>query len=119
MTTTIYHNPNCGTSRKVLAALRAHGEEPEVIEYLKTPPSAAELTSLLARMGMSARQLLRRRGTPYDELGLDDPAWTEARLIELMVAQPILIERPIVVTDRGVRLCRPAERLREILPEGT
>jgi arsenate reductase len=112
---TIYHNPSCATSRKVLAAIRATGVEPRVVEYLKAPPSRAELTSLLSRMGMTPRALLRRRGTPYDALRLDDPKKSDDALIEAMLAQPILIERPIVVTDRGVRLCRPAEKLAEIL----
>jgi len=111
---TIYHNPSCTTSRKVLAAIRATGTEPRVIEYLKTPPSRAELKSLLERMGMTPRALLRRRGTPYDELGLDDPKKTDAALIDAMLTHPILIERPIVVTDRGVRLCRPPDKLAEI-----
>jgi len=113
---TIYHNPSCTTSRKVLAAIRATGAEPRVVEYLKTPPSRAELKSLLDRMGMTPRALLRRRGTPYEELGLDDPKKTDAALIDAMLTHPILIERPIVVTDRGVRLCRPPEKLAEILP---
>ncbi len=111
---TIYHNPSCATSRKVLAAIRASGAEPRVIEYLKTPPSRAELKSLLSRMGMTPRALLRRRGTPFDELGLDDLKQSDDALIDAMLAHPILIERPIVVTERGVRLCRPAERLAEI-----
>jgi arsenate reductase len=110
----IYHNPSCATSRKVLAAIRASGAEPRVIEYLKTPPSRAELKSLLSRMGMTPRALLRRRGTPFDELGLDDLKQSDDALIDAMLAHPILIERPIVVTERGVRLCRPAERLAEI-----
>jgi arsenate reductase (glutaredoxin) len=113
---TIYHNPSCTTSRKVLAAIRATGAEPHVIEYLKTPPSRTELQSLLDRMGMTPRTLLRRRGTPYDELGLDDPKQSDDALIDAMLAHPILIERPIVVTADGVRLCRPAEKLAEILP---
>jgi arsenate reductase len=112
---TIYHNPSCGTSRKVLAAIRDTGAEPRVIEYLKTPPSRTELKSLLSRMGMTPRALLRRRGTPYDELGLDDPKQTDEALIDAMLTHPILIERPIVVTDLGVRLCRPPEKLAEIL----
>ncbi len=111
---TIYHNPSCTTSRKVLAAIRASGTEPRVVEYLKTPPSRAELKSLLERMGMAPRALLRRRGTPYEELGLDDPKKTDTALIDAMLAHPILIERPIVVTERGVRLCRPVEKLAEI-----
>ena len=117
MTITIYHNPKCGTSRKVLAMIRERGEEPKVIEYLQTPPSRAELISLIERMGITPRQLLRRRGTPYDELGLDDPKWSDNQLIDQMLAHPILIERPIVATPLGVRLCRPAERALEILPE--
>jgi arsenate reductase len=112
---TIYHNPSCTTSRKVLAAIRATGAEPRVIEYLKTPPSRAELESLLSRMGMTPRALLRRRGTPYDELGLGDPKQSDQALIDAMLAHPILIERPIVVTAHGVRLCRPPEKLAEIL----
>jgi arsenate reductase (glutaredoxin) len=113
---TIYHNPSCSTSRKVLAAIRETGIAPRVIEYLKTPPSRAELGSLLSRMGMTPRALLRKRGTPYEELGLDDPKKSDAALIDAMMAHPILIERPIVVTKRGVRLCRPPEKLAEILP---
>jgi arsenate reductase (glutaredoxin) len=114
--TTIYHNPSCGTSRHVLAMIRDAGEEPRIIEYLKTPPTRDELAGLLRRMAMAPRDLLRRKGTPYDELGLDDPKWTDAELIDLMLQHPILIQRPIVVTDRGVRLCRPAETVLEILP---
>jgi len=112
---TIYHNPSCTTSRKVLAAIRETGAEPRVIEYLKTPPSRAELKSLLSRMGITPRALLRRRGTPYDELGLDDPKKTDEALVDAMLAHPILMERPIVVTARGVRLCRPPEKLTELL----
>lgn len=112
--TTIYHNPKCGTSRKVLGLLRDSGREPRIIEYLKTPPSRAELTGLLAKMGMTPRQLLRRKEAGFAELGLDDPAKTDAQVIDAMLAHPILMERPIVVTARGVRLCRPAERLAEI-----
>lgn len=113
--TIIYHNPNCSTSRKVLAALRKAGSEPRVVEYLKTPPSRAELRSLLRQMGMTPRQLLRRRGTPYDELGLNDPAKTDDQLIDAMLAHPILMERPVVVTPRGTRLCRPAEVVEALL----
>lgn len=113
--TVIYHNPNCGTSRKVLAALQDAGASPRVIEYLKTPPNRAELLDLLQRMGIRPRDILRRRGTPYDELGLDDPAKTDEELIDAIMAHPILMERPVVVTPRGVRLCRPAERLQELL----
>jgi arsenate reductase len=114
--TTIYHNPSCGTSRNVLAMIRSRGEEPQIIEYLKTPPSREELVDLLREMAIAPRDLLRRKGTPYDELGLDDPKWTDDELIELMLQHPILINRPIVVTDKGVRLCRPSETVLEILP---
>ncbi len=112
----IYHNPACGTSRNVLAMIRNSGEEPEVIEYLKTPPSRAELVDLIARAGISPRALLRRKGTPYDELGLDNPALTDDQLIDAMIAHPILINRPLVVTPLGVRLCRPSEAVLDILP---
>jgi arsenate reductase len=112
---TIYHNPNCGTSRKVLGMLREAGDTPRVIEYLKTPPTRAELTDLLTRMGMTPRQLLRRRGTPFDELGLDDPAKTDEQLIDAILAHPILMERPVVITAKGVRVCRPAEKVMELL----
>ena len=112
---TIYHNPNCGTSRKVLGMLRESGNEPRVIEYLKTPPTKAELKSLLAKMGITPRQLLRRRGTPFDELGLGDPAKSDEQLIDAILAHPILMERPVVVTNKGVRLCRPPEKVRELL----
>ena len=115
-TITIYHNPACGTSRNVLAMIRNSGEEPRVIEYLKTPPSRAELANLIARMGITPRQLLRRKGTPYDALGLDDPTITDDRLIDLMIEQPILINRPIVVSPLGVRLCRPSEAVLDLLP---
>jgi arsenate reductase (glutaredoxin) len=115
MTVTIYHNPACGTSRNVLAMIRERGVEPKIIEYLKTPPSAAKLKSLLAQMEISARDLLRKRGTPYDELGLDDPKWSEAELVDFMVKHPILIERPVVETSKGTRLCRPKEKALEIL----
>ncbi|WP_019169841.1 arsenate reductase (glutaredoxin) [Pseudaminobacter salicylatoxidans] len=117
MTITIYHNPNCGTSRNVLAMIRASGEEPEIVEYLKTPPSRARLVELLGLMDMKPRDLLRRRGTPYDELGLDDPKWSDDELIDFMLAHPILIERPIVVTEKEAILARPSEKLRELLPE--
>lgn len=116
MTITIYHNPKCGTSRNVLAMIRNSGEEPAVVEYLKTPPSRAELVDLLARAGLNPRDVLRRKGTPYDELGLDDPKFTDDALIDLMIEQPILINRPLVVTSLGVRLCRPSEAVLEILP---
>jgi arsenate reductase len=116
MTVTIYHNPKCGTSRNALAMIRQSGEEPVVIEYLKTPPGRARLVELLAAMSMPARELLREKGTPYAELGLDDPNLTEDQLIDAMMAHPILINRPIVETPKGVRLCRPSERVLEILP---
>jgi len=116
MTVTIYHNPACGTSRNTLALIRERGEEPVVVEYLKTPPSRAELTDLLARAGLTPRAVLRKKGTPYAELGLDDPALTDDQLLDAMLAHPILIERPLVATPRGARLCRPAETVLEILP---
>ena len=112
----VYHNPQCGTSRNTLDLIRKAGIEPHVIEYLKTPPSRAMLQSLIARMGISARELLRRKGTPYDELGLDDPSLTDDQILDAMLANPILIERPIVVTPRGVRLCRPSDRVVDLLP---
>ncbi|WP_111431255.1 arsenate reductase (glutaredoxin) [Rhodobacteraceae bacterium DSL-40] len=112
---TIYHNPKCGTSRNVLAMIRQSGVEPEVIAYLETPPSRETLERLLAAMGKRPRDILRRKGTPYDELGLDDPALSDAALLDAMLAHPILIERPIVVTAKGVRLCRPSETVLEIL----
>jgi arsenate reductase (glutaredoxin) len=116
MTVTIYHNPACGTSRNTLAMIRQSGEEPEVIEYLKTPPSRERLVDLIAAMRISPRDLLRRKGTPHDELGLDDPKWSDDELVDFMIAHPILINRPIVVTEKGVRLCRPSETVLEILP---
>ena len=116
MTVTIYHNPACGTSRNVLGLIRNSGEEPVIIEYLKTPPSRQELVSLIGRMGIPVRDLLRRKGTPYDELKLDDPALSDDQLIDAMMAHPILINRPIVVTPRGVKLCRPSEAVLDILP---
>ena len=116
MSVTIYHNPSCGTSRNTLAMIRQNGDEPEIIEYLKTPPRRERLIELLRAMRMRPRELLRRKGTPYDELGLDDPKWTDDELIALMLDHPILINRPIVVTPKGVRLCRPSEVVLEILP---
>jgi arsenate reductase (glutaredoxin) len=113
---TIYHNPACGTSRKTLALIRERAGEPEIVEYLKTPPSREKLAGLLEAMGMKPRELLRQKGTPYSELGLDDPKWSDAQLIDFMLAHPILIERPIVATEKGVRLCRPPEKVLEILP---
>ncbi|HEY1936013.1 MAG TPA: arsenate reductase (glutaredoxin) [Acetobacteraceae bacterium] len=111
----IYHNPKCATSRKVLGMIRDAGIEPRIIEYLKTPPSRGELVDLLRRMEMKPRALLRRRGTPYDELGLDDPGKSDDALIDAMLAHPILIERPVVVGPGGVRLCRPPEKVKEAL----
>jgi arsenate reductase (glutaredoxin) len=113
---TIYHNPDCGTSRNTLAMIRHSGEEPEIIKYLKTPPTRERLVELIKAMGLSVRQLLRRKGTPYEELGLDAPKWTDDELTELMLKYPILINRPIVVTPKGVLLCRPSEVVLEILP---
>ena len=114
---TIYHNPACGTSRNVLGLIRNSGVEPKIVEYLKTPPTRAELEGLIARMGISVRALLREKGTPYGDLGLGDPALTDAQLLDAMMAHPILINRPIVVTPLGVRLCRPSETVLEILPD--
>ena len=116
MTVTIYHNPACGTSRNTLAMIRQSGVEPTVIEYLKAPPSREKLKELIAAMGISARGLLREKGTPYRQLGLDDPKWTDDELLDLMVANPILINRPIVATPKGTKLCRPSEAVLEILP---
>ena len=116
-TVTIYHNPDCGTSRNVLALSRNSGEEPTVIEYLKTPPDRATLMVLIAAMGVSARAVLREKGTPYAELGLGDPQWGDDRLIDFMLQHPILINRPIVVTPLGTRLCRPSEAVLDILPQ--
>ena len=113
---TIFHNPACGTSRNTLALIRNSGEEPQVIEYLKTPPSKETLRELLAAMNMAPRALLRKKGTPYEELGLDDAKWTDEQLINFMLAHPILINRPIVVTPLGTRLCRPSEKVLDILP---
>lgn len=115
MSVTIYHNPACGTSRNTLAMIRQSGVEPDVIEYLKTPPSRDELVELVKAMGISARALLREKGTPYRELGLDDPKWSEDELIDQMLAHPILINRPIVVTPKGTRLCRPSEVVIDLL----
>ena len=116
MSVTIYHNPDCGTSRNTLAIIRQSGEEPTVIEYLKTPPSRERLKELIAAMDIPVRALLREKGTPYKELGLDDPKWTDEQLIDQMLAHPILINRPIVVTPKGVRLCRPSEVVLDVLP---
>ena len=116
MTITIYHNPACGTSRNTLAMIRQSGEEPKVIEYLETPPSRERLVELIAAMGISPRDLLRRKGTPYAELELDAPRWSDGDLIDFMMAHPILINRPIVETPLGTRLCRPSEAVLDILP---
>ena len=116
MTITIYHNPACGTSRNTLAMIRHSGVEPRIIEYLKTPPDRGQLVGLIRDMGITARELLRRKGTPYDELGLDNPEFGEDALIEAMLNHPILINRPIVVTPLGTKLCRPSEAVLEILP---
>ena len=115
MTVTIYHNPNCGTSRNTLAMIRQSGVEPTIIEYLKTPPSRAKLKELITAMGIPVRALLREKGTPYKELGLDDPRWSDDELLDFMIAHPILINRPIVVTAKGVRLCRPSEAVIDLL----
>ncbi|WP_445488491.1 arsenate reductase (glutaredoxin) [Rhodopseudomonas sp. RCAM05734] len=115
MTVTIYHNPACGTSRNTLAMIRASGEEPVVIEYLKTPPDRVRLTQLIAAMGITPRALLREKGTPYAELGLDDPALGGDALLDAMLAHPILINRPIVETPKGTKLCRPSELVLELL----
>lgn len=116
MTITIYHNPACGTSRNTLAMIRQSGEEPEIIEYLKTPLARDTLVDLMTRMGIGARELLRQKGTPYAELDLGNPKWTDDQLIDFMVEHPILINRPIVVTPLGAKLCRPSEAVLDILP---
>ena len=112
----IYHNPDCGTSRNTLGLIRNAGVEPHVIEYLKTPPSRTMLEQLIARMGIPVRALLREKGMPFAELGLGDPALSDAQLLDAMMAHPILINRPIVVTPEGVRLCRPSEAVLDLLP---
>lgn len=115
MSVTIYHNPACGTSRNTLALIRATGAEPEVVHYLETPPSREELVSLIQRMDIAPRDLLRQKSTPYAELGLDDPMLADDQLIDAMMAHPILINRPIVVGPKGVKLCRPSEEVLSIL----
>ena len=115
MPVTIYHNPACGTSRNTLAMIRQSGEEPVVIEYLKTPPSRERLLELIGKMGITPRALLRKKGTPYEELGLDNEGLSDEQLVDAMMARPILINRPIVETHKGVRLCRPSEVVLEIL----
>jgi len=112
---TIWHNPKCATSRKVLALIRAKGIEPKVVEYLKNPPEVAEIRAVLKEMGIGPRELLRRRGTPYDNLDLINPKWTDSELVAAMATHPMLIERPVVRTRRGTRLCRPPDRLKDIL----
>jgi len=113
---TIYHNPGCGTSRKTLALIRASGVEPDIILYLNTPPDRQQLEQLIADMGMTPRTLLRKNNEPYEQLGLAEDKWTDQQLVEFMLAQPILINRPIVVTPLGTRLCRPSEVVLDILP---
>ena len=112
----VYHNPDCGTSRNTLGLIRNAGVEPHIIEYLKTPPSRAMLIQLIGRMGIPVRDLLRDKGTPYSELGLGDPGLTDDQLLDAMLAHPILINRPIVVSPKGVRLCRPSEQVVDLLP---
>ncbi len=114
---TIYHNPDCGTSRNTLAMIRNSGIEPRVIEYLKTPPSRAELVAIIAAIGKPVRDMLRRKGTPFKELDLDNPKWSDDELIDFMISNPILINRPILVTPLGTRLCRPSESVLDILPQ--
>jgi arsenate reductase len=116
VTITIYHNPKCGTSRNTLAMIRQSGEEPRVIEYLVTPPTRAELVALIGAMGITPRDLLRQKGTPYEAMQLGDPGLSDDTLIDAMLADPILINRPIVVTPLGTRLCRPSEAVLDILP---
>jgi arsenate reductase len=115
MSITIYHNPACGTSRNVLQFIRDSGTEPKVVEYLKTPPDRATLLALLKKLGMKPRELLRKRGTPYEELGLDNPSLKDDQIIDAMLTHPILIERPIVVTAKTAKLCRPSETVKELL----
>ncbi|RDI59516.1 arsenate reductase (glutaredoxin) [Microvirga subterranea] len=112
----IYHNPQCGTSRNTLGLIRNAGIEPHIVEYLKSPPTRLLLRQLIQRMGVPVRAVLRRKGTPYEELGLDDPSLTDDQLLDAMIEHPILIERPIVVTPAGVKLCRPSEAVLDILP---
>jgi arsenate reductase len=115
MSVTIYHNPSCGTSRNTLAMIRQAGTEPEIIEYLKNPPSRQRLIRLIEAMGLTVRGLLREKGTPYAELGLADPKWSDDQLLDFMLAHPILINRPIVVSPKGTRLCRPSEQVLDLL----
>jgi arsenate reductase len=118
MTLTIYHNPACGTSRNVLALIRETGQEPHVIEYLKTPPTRAELQDILKRLNVPVRAILREKGTPYEELGLSDAALSDEALIDAILAHPILMNRPIVLAPTGAKLCRPSETVRELLEQG-
>ena len=115
MSVTIYHNPKCGTSRNTLALIREAGIEPEIVEYLKTPPGRDRLVELISKMGIPVRDLLRQRGTPHDELGLGDDKWSDDELIDFMVEHPILMNRPVVVTDKGAALCRPPDRVKDLL----
>ncbi|WP_298821376.1 arsenate reductase (glutaredoxin) [uncultured Roseibium sp.] len=115
MTITIYHNPKCGTSRNTLEMIRKSGIEPQIIEYLKTPPSREKLLELIAQMGISVRDLIRQKGTPFEELGLSDGKWTDDQLVDFMMEHPILINRPIVVSEKGVLLCRPSEKVMDLL----
>ena len=114
---TIYHNPKCGTSRNVLGLIRNSGVEPTVVEYLKTPLDRPALRALQARLQVGVREVLRQKGTPYDELNLDNPAWTDEQLLDFVVQHPILLNRPIVVTPLGAKLCRPSEQVLDILPQ--
>ena len=114
---TIYHNPKCSSSRNTLALIRESGIEPTVVEYLKTPPGSDEILALVQRMGGSVRDVLRQKGTPYDELDLGNPKWTDAQLLDFIAQHPILIQRPLVATPLGVRVCRPAETVLDILPK--
>ena len=116
MDATIWHNPSCGTSRNTLALIRHSGIEPTMVEYLRDPPSREQLVAMIAAAGIGVRDALRRKGTPYDDLGLDDPTLTDDQLLDAMLAHPVLINRPFVVTDTGTRLCRPSEVVLEILP---
>ncbi|QDG76613.1 arsenate reductase (glutaredoxin) [Labrenzia sp. PHM005] len=117
MNITIYHNPKCGTSRNTLEMIRKAGVEPAVIEYLKTPPSREELVDLISKMNIPVRELLRQKGTPFDDLGLGDDKWSDDQLVDFMMEHPILINRPVVVSEKGARLCRPSEKVLDLLPE--
>jgi arsenate reductase (glutaredoxin) len=119
MTVTIYHNPDCGTSRNALAMIRAAGIEPVIIEYLKTPPSRETLKAIVKATGGSLRALLREKDTPFAELGLGDPKWSDDELLEFIAQHPILLNRPIVMSPKGAALCRPSEKVLDLLPEGS